>query len=108
MAALVVASIALSGLTPAYVAAAAGGDTFANDGDTYLHVKNAGAGACNVAVDSVALCSQGFDHNVAVAVPAGQERIIGPFAPARFGAICAVTYDQVVTVTVQAVRLPPS
>ncbi len=91
MAALVVASITLAGVAPALVAAAAGGDTFANDGDTYLHVKNAGAGACNVTVDSVALCSQGFDHNVAVNVPAGAERIIGPFAPARFGAVCAVS-----------------
>lgn len=108
MAALVVASIVLAGLNPAYVAAAGGGDTFVNDGDTYLHVKNGGGGAIDVTVDSVALCSHGFDHNVVVNIPAGQERIIGPFAPARFGANCSVTYSGVATVTVQARRLPAS
>lgn len=106
MALLALQSISKAGLNPAFVAAGAGGDTFANDGSTSLHVKNGGAGAITVTVASDKLCDQGFDHDVAVNVPIGGERIIGPFRPKRFGGIAAVSYSGVTTVTVAAFQLP--
>lgn len=106
MAALAVQSLALGGLNPNYVAASAGGDTFANDGRTMLHVKNAGAGAVDVTIDSAANCNFGFDHNIVVNVPAGGERMIGPFPPDRFNGAngVAVTYSAIAGVTVAAVK----
>jgi len=109
MADLTVQTISLSGLNPVYGAAAAGGDAFPNSGREYLHVKNGGGSEVIVTVDSQAGCNQGFDHNVAVAVPAGGERLIGPFPKARFNDAAEkaqVAYSDVTSVTVAAVRLP--
>lgn len=106
MAELTVQVIAQAGLNPSYGAAAAGGDTFENDGKTYLHVKNGGAGSITVTVDADKNCDQGFDHNASVAVPAGGERIIGPFPLHQYPAKPSVTYSGVTSVTVAAVRLP--
>lgn len=105
MALLTVQQIDLDGLTPSFVAAAAGGDTFENAGRVYLHVKNGGAGAVAVTIDSVSNCNQGFDHNAGGSVAAGAEGLFGPFPTARFNDInrqVSVTYDQVTSVTVGA------
>lgn len=104
MALLTVQQIDLDGLTPAFVAAAAGGDTFANNGRSYVHVKNGGAGAITVTVDSVSNCNQGFDHNAGGSVAAGAEGLFGPFPSARFNTAgeVSVTYSGVTTVTVGA------
>lgn len=103
MAQLTVQKATLSGLAPTFAAADAAGDTFANDGRTHLHVKNGSAAAVTVTVDSVTACSYGFDHNAEVSVPAGGERIIGPFDQNRFGTTAAVSYSAVTSVTVAAV-----
>ena len=108
MAQLTVQKISQTGLAPAFAAAAAGGDTFANGGRAILHVKNGGAGSINVTINSVKPCDQGFDHDVVVAVPAAGERIIGPFDPARFNdssGNVSVTYSGVTTVTVAALEV---
>lgn len=106
MAALTVQKTALTGLNPAYAAAAGGGDTVANDGKTFLHVKNGHTSAQTVTVDSKVACSQGTDHDVAVSVPNGGERMIGPFDAARFnnasGAL-DITYSGVTALTIAAV-----
>lgn len=83
MALLTAQNVATSGLTPAYSAVAAS-DTFANDGAVFLHVKNGGGSPDSVTVTSVKNCDQGSTHNLVVSVPAGQERIIGPFETQRF------------------------
>lgn len=106
MALLAVQLISHAGLNPAFAAADVAGDTFGNDGSTSLHVKNGGAGAITVTVGSDKLCDQGFDHDIAVNVPVGAERLIGPFRPKRFGGVAAVTYSGVTSVTVAAFRLP--
>lgn len=108
MAALTVQQAAQTGIVVAFVAAAGGGDSFVNDGRTYLHVKNGGGGSINVTVDSVRACDQGGDHDVVVAVGAGAEKVIGPLDPVRFngaGGAVAVSYSAVTTVTVAAVKL---
>lgn len=96
----------LSGIGPTFQAAASGGDTFANDGQTMLHVKNSSGAAITVTVNSVTPCDQGFDHDAVVSVPAGGERIIGPFSVARFGTTVGVTYSGVTGLTVAAIKVP--
>lgn len=102
MAQLTVQVSSLSGTAPAFVAAAAGGDSFVNNGGTVLHVKNAGAGAITATIDSASPCSYGFDHDISVSIPAGAERIIGPFNQTRFSTTVNVTYSGVTSVTVGA------
>ena len=95
-------------LTPAYVSAAAS-DVFPNDGKTFLHVKNAGGSPDSVVVNSVTPCDQGADHDVTVSVTNAQERMIGPFPPARFNDAngnVTVTHSFLTSVTVAALRLP--
>lgn len=83
MALLTAQSVAQAGLTPTYSAVSAS-DTFANDGTVFLHVKNAGGSPDSVTVTSVQTCNQGSTHNLVVSVPAGAERLIGPFETSRF------------------------
>ena len=109
MAELVVQEILLTGLAPAYSAAAVGGDYFVNDGKTMLEVRNASGAPVNVTVASPQNCDQGANHPLVIAVPAtiGQ-RMIGPFLRRRFNDAngrVQVTYSGVTTVTVAAVKL---
>lgn len=110
MATLTVQQIDLDGTTPSFVAAAAGGDQFANNGKTFFHVKNGGAGATVVTIDSIQDCNQGFDHNAGGTVAAGAEGLFGPFQASRFNDPAnanrvVVTYDVVTSVTVGAFSL---
>lgn len=111
MAELTVQNIALTGLNPSYAAAAAGGDTFDNDGSTFFHIKNGSGGSVTVTLTTagtypkqgIALADQ------QVAVPAGEERMIGPFDKGAFndsnGEI-SVSYSSATSVTVAAIKLP--
>jgi hypothetical protein len=97
-----------AGLVTTYGAAAAGGDSFANDGHTVFIVKNGGGSACVVTVNAPTKCNHGFEHDVVVSVAAGATAQIGPFSPQRFNNLTGlvdVTYNQVTTVTVAAVTL---
>jgi len=108
MAALSVQAASLVGLTPSFGAAAAGGDSFANTGKEFLHVKNGHSGSQTVTVNSQTPCNYGSDHDVAVAVPAGGERIIGPFPKDRFNdanGLAQLTYSGVTLLTIAVVRV---
>lgn len=108
MALLSTQQIVIGGLNPAFQAAAAGGDTFKQSGRTYLHVKNGDASAHTVTINSVQSCDQGFDHDIAVNVPAGGERLLGPFGD-RFRNVdgeVEATYDAITSVTVAAFQIP--
>lgn len=109
MAVLNAQQVSLVGANPAFVAADAVGDEFANSGRSYLHVKNGAASAVDVTVNSQTKCNQGFDHDVVVNVPAGAERRIGPFPKARFddaNGRVQVAYSAVANVTVAVVEVP--
>lgn len=93
-------------ITPV-TAAASGGDTL-NPGDhTFLRVVNGSGGSITATIDSVQPCSQGFDHDLAVAVGAGATKDIGPLPSARFASLTDglvhVSYSSPTSVTVAAI-----
>lgn len=109
MATLTVSNINHTGLAPSFTAAAGGGDQFANDGRIFIYVKNAHTSGQTVTVNSQSNCSFGFDHDVAVSVPATNgERLIGPFPTSRFNDSSGnvqITYSGVTSLTIAAIRL---
>lgn len=113
MATLTVEDVTESGLNATYNAADAGGDTFANDSSEkiFLHVKNGDASEHTVTVTPVTTSKevQGFGSmtksNVSVAVPASEERFIGPFPFQAFGEDPDITYDDVTSVTIAVLKV---
>ena len=97
-----------SGTTP-FVACAAGGDQFLNDGKTYAHLKNTNAASRTVTFNSQRACDQGFDHDIAVVVGATTgEAIVGPFPTARFNDgsnFVLITYSAVTNLTIAVFSL---
>jgi len=96
-----------TGAAITYQAANAGGDYIVNTtGRVILHVKNGGASAINVTVNSQKLCDQGYDHDLVVSVPAGGDRMIGPLTTTRYNDAdgrVQITYSGVTGVTVAAI-----
>lgn len=108
MATLTVQNISLSGITPSYAAAAAGGDEFANTGDTLFQIKNGGS-EITLTIETPAKI-EGIDiAEITVTIPATTgDKMIGPFDPSIFNQSTgrvAVTYSAVTTVTVGAFKL---
>lgn len=108
MATLTVQNISLAGITPSYTAAAAGGDEFANTGDTYFQIKNGGS-EITLTIETPAKI-EGIDiAEITVTIPATTgDKVIGPFDTAIFNQTTgrvAVTYSGVTTVTVGAFKL---
>ncbi len=112
MALLTRQKIVEAGLTPTFSAAAGGGDTVSNtDGKTYLHVKNGGGSGITVTVTAQTV-SREDPHlgtlskaNIAKAIGAGAEAIIGPLKKQAFNNasdIVSITYSGVTSVTVAA------
>jgi len=104
MSSVTVQEISKLGISPSYEGANVDGNSFANDGKTFFVVKNADVAEKTVTIDSKVKCNQGFDHDLAVAVPAGEERWIGPFEPARFTGTVEATYSDITSVTVAALK----
>lgn len=111
MATLNAQSVNRAGLTPVYSAAAAGGDRFTPDHETFLHVKNGGGAPVTVTVAATEVV--GGDMTLpatVVSVPAAGEKMIGPF-PAQFftqtdgTGQATVAYSAVTSVTVAVVKL---
>ena len=110
MAELTAQSASQSGLNPTYASAAAGGDTVDNDGKTVLHVKNGDASEHTVTVASQVTSPEPGTaaQDVSVAIPAGEERIIGPFQRSGFNDAndeIVISYDAVTSVTVAAISV---
>ena len=103
MAELGVQKITLSGTSPTFAAADGAGDSFTNDGQSFLHVKNGDIVSHTITVDSQKLCNFGFDHDVSLTVTAGSEIQIGPFERSRFNDnnyVTYVSYDAVTSLSV--------
>lgn len=69
-----------TGLQPVYSAVSAS-DTFVNDRQVFLHVKNANAVTCNVTIVAKATCNQGVLHDIVVNIPTAGDKMIGPIDP---------------------------
>ena len=105
MAVLTVQEISRSGLTPSYDSAAAGGDEVANDEITFLHVKNGSGGSIDVTIQTPGTIDGLAITDRTVAVPAGEERMMGPFPAAYYGSSLAISYSGVTSLTIAAIRL---
>lgn len=109
MAELTVQNIVITGLEETLAAAAAGGDTFKNDGRIFFYVRNASVADITVTFTTPGKIGGVDIENPAVVVTAAEERMIGPFNPSIFNnasGLVAVTYSGVTTLTVAAIRLP--
>lgn len=98
-----------SNIAGAAVAAAAGGDTVQPDARTCLRVIN-GDASPHTATIAVPAKHDKFGQtlpDIAVSVPAGEERDIGPLTAdlADGNGVVPVTYDGVTSVTVVAFRV---
>ena len=103
------------GIAATMSAATGGGDTFANpDGKKFFFCKNGGGGSINVTFTAADTNANSQERgritraDRVVAVAAGVEKLIGPFAPKVFNdaaGIVAVTYSGVTTVTVAVLEL---
>jgi hypothetical protein len=89
--ALTVQTLSDVGIEPAYAAANAAGNMFPNTGRSILHVVNGGGASIDVTVQS-ALQVSGLDlADLTVAVPAGEERMIGRLPVRTFNRASGVT-----------------
>lgn len=83
MALIAAQQVVLTGLTPTF-AAAANTDTVEANGRVALWVKNGSGASINVTVTTTQVVNGLAVEDLVVAVPAGGERIIGPFARSIF------------------------
>jgi hypothetical protein len=109
MAQVATKQIVRTGSEPVYAAASAGGDKVTPGPTTFLHVKNGSAGAitCTVAtpgtVDGLAVA------DLAVNIPAGGERLVGPITSGLFrdpaDGLAAVSWSADASVTFAALAV---
>ncbi len=111
MALLVAQDIDEDGLIASYDAATGGGDTFNNDGHTFLHVKNGHSSPQTVTVAAAIASTDkpGFGAlakvDAQVSVPNGVEAFLGPFPSLAFGSQPAITYSGVIALVVAVLRI---
>lgn len=107
--ALTVQQIVRTGLNATFAAAdGTNQNQFANDGRTYLHVKNGGGSSINVTIDTPGSVDGLAVSNLVVAVPNGGERIIGPFPTNIYNQTDGnvyVDWSAVTSVTAAAIRM---
>jgi hypothetical protein len=105
--ALTVQTLAITtGVTPTFASAAAAGNSFTNDGNTFLEVKNGSGAAVNITITVGSYAGFAFvDKSYTIPATTG-DRMIGPFNPAIFGSSVVVNYASITTVTAAAFELP--
>lgn len=93
-----------AGATVGFAAASAGGDSVVvgSRAVTFL-VRNASGGSINVTLAGAVPCSQGSTHNVVVACPIGDTKILIPAQAVNADTgLAAITYSASASVTVAA------
>ncbi len=99
------------GLVATYTAAAAGGDTFVNDGRTILHLKNTDGSPTTVTVTAETPTTQKPGYGTltkadAVTIMAAtSEEFLGPFPGIAFGKVGVISYSSVTALTVAVLGL---
>ena len=110
MAILDVQNPSLAGQTVTFDSAATGGDSFPNDGRTYVHVKNTNSAERTLTFESPTPCSFGVTdaaHDEPVDVSGNTDEIIGPFPKSRFNddeGRVQISYSATAGVTVAVIR----
>lgn len=101
---------AVAGTVITMAAAAAGGDSFDNNGASRVLIRNASAGVLTVAIDAPGTDNFGVtgnEHDIPPQnIPAGGIMILGPFRPDRFNDVngrVQMTYPAGVTTLTVAV-----
>ncbi len=108
MALLATQPVLRAGLAPIFTAATVGGDTFTPGQTTFLHVKNASAGAITVTIVTPGTSSGLAIADVAVSVPATTgDRMIGPLPAFLFSlaGVGSITYTAVTSLTVAVISV---
>ena len=110
MAALTVSAIVITGLDSSalFVSAAGGGDTFVNAGQEFIYIKNGSGGSIDVTFTTAGTYKNIALEDPVVAVGAGGEEIIGPFAVGAFNnssGLVAVGYSGVTSLTVAVFKM---
>jgi hypothetical protein len=109
VATLTTQTITRAGLNPSYVAATSGGDKIKPGDRTWLHVKNGSGGSITVTLVTPGAVEGQAIADLAVAVPASGERMIGPIDDRLFrdpaDGLCSITYSAVTSLTVAAIRI---
>lgn len=102
--------VAITGTAPVEYAASGGGDSINNSqiGDLIVTARNDSDAAITVTVASPKRCSQGGLHPLAVVVPAGASRDIGPLPANRFGASVGLTYSAAADLYIDPQVIPGS
>lgn len=108
MATLSVDSLDITGLNATYVAADVAGDAIPWSATAFLHVVNGDTVSHTATIASQFAARPGVaPADIAVAIPAGEERFIGPFDRNLFrnsDGNVAVSYDAVTGITVAAIK----
>jgi hypothetical protein len=103
VATVAVQGISRTGVAPTYAAASAGGDAFRPGERTFVHVKNGGTAAITATIPTPGTVSGFAVADLAVSVPAGGERMIGPVSPDLFRSstdgLAGITWSAVTSVT---------
>lgn len=111
MALLTVGEIDRDGFDPVggAVACEAGGDSVPNDnGDVFVRVANGDASQHTVTIVTQKTVDGQAVADRTVDIPAGEERLIGPFPPGTYNDTnqrTQFTYDAVASMTIAAVKL---
>lgn len=101
-----------SGVTPTFASASTATNSFVNDGETFIEVKNASAAAVNITVTTASTVGGLAIADLSYTVPATTgDRMIGPFDPTLFNASDGTINvdfggNVAATVTVAAFKLP--
>lgn len=114
---LTVQDVVRTGLEATYSSAdGTSGNVFENDGKTFVHIINGSGGSITATFD-VVFTELGLTvPDLDVAVPAGEDRFIGPFPAAVYNQedtensideAVLVTFSAVTSVTIAALRLTP-
>lgn len=109
---LLVTNIIRAGVAPTYTALGAGDTNLViNDGNTFLHFKKTGVGACTVTVTAVATVDGLAVTNLTFVVPASTGDVMaGPFRPEVYNdpTTGKITFQcsDVVGLTVARMRIP--
>ena len=97
----------LAGATLSYSLADVAGDTFFNDGETLLLIRNLSGGSINVTITpSIGpIAGVSFAAKVYVLASGAVPSAFGPFPVEQFSALVSVTYSAVTSVGMRPVRI---